>query len=102
MDKQQAYLCIGGPWDGKRYAAKNNENYFKVPHISKLPIASFSVTECVSDKIVDIKYTLYVAQCFREHRKESVWFWRPSEQSLTDSLLKLLERYEQSSNLKWN
>lgn len=93
-----AYLCIGGPYDGRRYAA--DELGFKVAHQTKLaPVKPFGQMDLAAP--VEVNYTTYVADYIR-HRTGELWFWRPADQSLNDTLAKLIACYEQANNIVWS
>lgn len=99
-EKQHAFLCIGGPYDGRRYTAKHD--CFKVAQIEDAPLRAFPPDDALFvNPTSNIREITYVADCIRFHNDKEVWSWRPYDQSRPDTLLKLLERYEQSSNLKW-
>jgi hypothetical protein len=95
--EQKAYLCIGGPYDGRRYASK--EHAFRVPKVVR---EHRTVTEH-NLALVDsrVEYVTYIADHFGTGDGE-VWFWRPAEQSETVTIRLLLERYEQANNIIWS
>jgi hypothetical protein len=49
-----------------------------------------------------IDYVTYVAERLTGNgEKEEVWCWRPHDQIRAQTFQKLLERYEQSANIRW-
>lgn len=98
-EKSRAFLCVGGPWDGKRYAS--TELGFKVVHTPRPTAITWNRGELIAP--VSINYTHYVAhRLWASKDGEEVWVWQPFEQKHEDTLRKLLERYEQSANIQWS
>jgi len=100
IEKTKAYLCIGGPYDGRRYASKDDLG-FRVPNLVRSPSA-FSITNAAIAPAV-VEYVVYVADRIRcGSPDKEVWFWRPADQSIQATMERLLERYEQANNIIWN
>lgn len=96
--KKHAFLCVGGPYDGKRYSA--TDYGFKVAH-TPWPMAISFKDDLVPASSVN--YTAYIAQrLFSRTNGDEVWVWAPFEQKPDETLKKLLERYEQSANIQWS
>lgn len=95
--KVKAFLCIGGPYDGKRFATERD--YFQVYKAPKLPVISFSQPVAPPDT-VSIDTVTYTIDFLRDAGDE-VWFCRPVQQSRVDTLKLLLARYEKTSNTNW-
>jgi len=97
--KQTAYLCIGGPYDGRRYVS--NGLNFKVPKLIKSP--SPFRNPMIDQVSGTVEWTYYIADRIRcSNPDDEVWFWRPENQSVKTTMNLLLERYEQSNNLIWS
>jgi hypothetical protein len=95
----KSYLCIGGPYDGRRYASKDDLG-FRVPKLVRQPMAFSPFNATIAP--ATIEHVFYVADRVRCGSPEKeVWFWRPSEQSLEGTMKMLLERYEQANNIIW-
>lgn len=93
--KQHAYLCVGGPYSGRRYASY--DPYFKVANRLRMPL---EVPKASPVEPVSIKYTVYVADHVRS-KTDEVWFWRPEEQGLVETVRTLLKVFEQAHNIVW-
>lgn len=97
----KAYLCIGGPYDGRRYASVEHDLGFKVPKYVR-PSMPFSPHSAVVAPVT-IDHVTYVADRIRcGSPDKEVWFWRPGNQSVEDTMKMLLERYEQANNIIWS
>lgn len=96
--RKHALLCVGGPYDGRRYLA--DDLGFRAAHLHKMPNPP-ACLDAIMPESATVTYTVYVADAFRS-RDGEVWFWRPADQSLENTMKKLLERYEQGSNIIWN
>lgn len=99
VEAQKAYLCIGGPYDGRRYAAK--ENGFRVPKLVRehRPLTELNIALAPSR----VEYVVYVADRIRCGSPDNeVWFWRPFDQPVEATMKLLFERYEQAKNIIWS
>ena len=95
--EQNAYLCVGGPYDGRRYACK--EHLFQVPRVVREHRTVTDHNLVLAESRVE--HVTYIADCFRKGEDEA-WFWRPADQSETATMRLLLERYEQANNIIWS
>jgi hypothetical protein len=99
-EKARAYLCIGGPYDGRRYASKR-ELGFQVPKLVRRPQPYGRFNAAIAP--VAVETITYIADRVRcADSEEEVWFWRPADQSITATMHLLLERYEQANNVVWS
>jgi hypothetical protein len=100
-EQPNAFLAIGGPWDGKRVARADQGLGFKVVKHQRYPtILSSQMEACVPATVETVTYLADRVSCSRLE-EDQVWFWRPADQSLKETLSKLLERYEQSANINF-
>ena len=100
VEKQKAYLCVGGPYAGRRYAVKDERMGFRVPKLVRhMPrITEFNPALAPAT----VEYVTYVADRIRcANPDDEVWFWRPLDQSVKATMELLLERYEQANNIIW-
>ena len=98
-EKSRAYLCIGGPYDGRRYAGTDDMG-FRVPKLVRSLHAPTQFNAVLAP--ASVQYVAYVADRIRSGSPDKeVWFWRPVEQSGEDTMKMLLERYEQANNIIW-
>jgi hypothetical protein len=99
QEKTNAYLCIGGPYDGRRYGTDGRLS-FRVPrtvHQAAISVHSPGITGATVEMIT------YVAdRIFCGSPEKEVWFWRPADQTTEATMLLLLERYEQANNILWS
>ena len=99
VEKEHVYICVGGPFDGKRYRSKDGYG-FRAPKLAKMPSLPLD-SSALPAEAVQIHYVTYVMDRVRTSKDDEIRFWRPYEQSLYDTIAKLLERYEQSANIEW-
>lgn len=100
VEKTKAYLCVGGPYDGRRYASERDLG-FHVPKLVRPMHAPSRLMPTVAPATVE--NVTYVADRIRcGSPDKEVWFWRPAEQSVQQTMEMLLERYEQANNIIWN
>lgn len=100
-DKHVAYLCVGGPYDGRRYATNDKRLGFQVPKLVRkagmLTVFDPDIAHAILENIT------YVAQRIPcGDPDKDVWVWRPYEQSMQATIELLLRRYEQASNILWS
>ena len=99
-EKARAYLCVGGPYDGRRYASERTLG-FEVPKLVRQPALFGRFNAAVAP--VTIEHVAYVADRLRcQNAEDEVWFWRPVDQSIKATMQLLLERYEQANNIIWS
>lgn len=98
MAKINAYLCIGGPYDGQRIAVNDNKTF--VAHTLK-SIEYTWYKENVPIPSSNVERIMYVADRIHTGKDGEYWFWRPADQSFDDSMKLLFQRYEQVSNINW-
>ena len=100
MAKGGSYLCIGGPRDGRRYTSE--APYFRAPLYRPISAISPMVPPTVQDTI---NYVTYVAERIVTGRGASideVWFWRPEDQTLGETVRRILDVYEKSANINFD
>ena len=97
-EKQKAYLCVGGPYDGRRYAPKGGRLGFQVPKMVRMTHAPTAFNPTIAP--ASIEYVTYVAERVRaQNMDDEVWFWKPEDQSIKQTMEMLLARYEQANNI---
>jgi hypothetical protein len=98
-EKTKAYLCVGGPYDGRRYASERDLE-FRVPKMVRMSPAFSPTNAMVAPAMIEnITYVADRIKCGSPDKE--VWFWRPADQSLKATVMMLLERYEQANNIIW-
>jgi hypothetical protein len=100
-EKTKAYLCIGGPYDGRRYAPSHDRGLgFQVPKSVRTPTPFGLYNAAIMPATVES--VTYVADRIRcASPDKEVWLWRPADQSMEATMKLLLERYEQANNIIW-
>lgn len=97
---KHAFLCIGGPYDGRRYAT--DELGFRVSRVPMTPWVTWHANEYLPMITAEVVHTHYVADRLRAGKNTEVWFWRPSEQTMEQTIKLMLERYERANNIIWD
>lgn len=95
-DKTKAYLCVGGPYDGRRYAS--DRMGFQVAQRRPLSVVNYSKLAEEPAAPVAIESIVYVADRVKTTEDE-IWFWRPVDQNFGETVKLLLDRYEKTSNI---
>jgi hypothetical protein len=80
-------VCIGGPWDGKRYRSQHND--FIVHAAPQMP---YAICSEYLPAIVDIKMVRYRRELFRGASKDFI-MWIPDGQTVEQTVERLLEVY---------
>ncbi len=90
MTEKHSDLCVGGPLDGKRFAAARGSG-FRVPIREPLPDpVSIDYRPNATVKVVDERYR---SESFNTPQG-SVTFWVPSDQTPLETITRLLKVYE--------
>lgn len=91
MADQKSMLCVGGPHDGRRMAILHG-NGFCVPIMEDTP-RDVRAEDFQPNARASIRFVDYRAEIFTTPQGE-VSFWVPKEQTLLETITRLLTVYE--------
>lgn len=92
-------LCVGGPWAGKKYEAPRGQTEFQIAVTQPLPVQAYDQDQFNSMTTV-ITHVVYKEVRFRAGEDYVVTFWAPTNQSLKETMLLLLEAYQAGKVVK--
>ncbi len=98
MAEHKSMLCIGGPLDGKRFAAQSGAG-FRVPVRLETSMADPNSADYQPNAQVPVEITGYKSEVFHTPQGD-VSFWVPTRQTPLETITMLLEAYEAHGHRK--
>lgn len=89
----KGYLCVGGAYDGKMYAHPHGAHSFRLASWDPSPGVYRSP---LSVRMPEPLTTTYVLRALAPQPND-IMVWVPEKQTAAETLVKLLENYENSS-----